>query len=59
MNGVGIAKESSIGGQQKKCQFGRDKIDYLGHIVSKNGVEVDPERLKTCKIGLYHMTCEI
>ena len=28
-----------------KCQFGESKLRYLGHIISSNGVEVDPEKI--------------
>lgn len=31
---------------KKKCQFNRKKINYLDHIVSKNGVEADPRKIK-------------
>ena len=26
-----------------KCSFGKQQLDYLGHIISKDGVSVDPE----------------
>ena len=29
-----------------KCQFLKDKVKYLGHVVSKSGVEVDPEKVE-------------
>ena len=28
-----------------KCEFFKDRISYLGHIVSKNGVETDPKKI--------------
>lgn len=31
---------------RKKCSFGQDKIEYLGHVVSKDGVKADP-----CKVS--------
>ena len=29
-----------------KCEFFRDRIAYLGHIVSKDGIEADPKKIK-------------
>ena len=29
-----------------KCEFFKDRISYLGHIVSKNGVETDPKKIQ-------------
>ena len=28
-----------------KCTFGKEEVDYLGHIISK-GVKVDPSKIK-------------
>lgn len=28
-----------------KCSFGQSRIDYLGHIVSANGIEMDPSKV--------------
>lgn len=30
-----------------KCSFGQQKIDYLGHVVSAGGVEMDPSKVQT------------
>ena len=29
-----------------KCDFFKDKIQYLGHVVTKEGILVDPEKIK-------------
>ena len=29
-----------------KCKFFKDRISYLGHIVSKDGVETDPKKIE-------------
>jgi transposase InsO family protein len=30
----------------KKCQFFKEKVKYIGHIVSENGIEPDPDKIK-------------
>lgn len=32
--------------KKKKCAFGQSRIEYLGRIVSKNGVEADPSKIR-------------
>jgi transposase InsO family protein len=33
--------------KQSKCTFGADSISYLGHIISKDGVRMDPVKIET------------
>ena len=28
-----------------KCMFGKEEVSYLGHVISKEGVKVDPEKI--------------
>ena len=32
-----------------KCDFFKDKIQYLGHVVTKEGISVDPKKIKVIK----------
>jgi hypothetical protein len=32
--------------KQSKCAFGASKVEYLGHIVGKDGVRVDPKKIE-------------
>ena len=32
-----------------KCNFAQEKVDYLGHVVSKYGVEVDPRKVEAVR----------
>ena len=38
--------EAGLKLKPKKCEFFRTKISYLGHIVSRNGIECDPKKVK-------------
>jgi hypothetical protein len=30
-----------------KCQFAKQSISYLGHVVGANGMSTDPEKIKS------------
>ena len=32
-----------------KCEFFKSRVTYLGHIVSKNGIETDPKKIEAIK----------
>lgn len=32
-----------------KCAFGQSKVDYLGHVISVQGVEVDPDKVQVVR----------
>ena len=31
----------------KKCKFDRDSVEYLGYIISENGIQINPKKLNT------------
>ena len=39
-------KEHSLFAKESKCEFAKTKIEYLGHIISEQGVSTDPKKLK-------------
>lgn len=42
-------KEYGLKLSAEKCRFFQSSVRYLGHIVSQNGVETDPEKIKALK----------
>jgi hypothetical protein len=42
--------------QESKCDFGDPKVKYLGHIVDKDGVYVDPKKIEAMKDWLCPKT---
>ncbi|KII65512.1 Transposon Ty3-I Gag-Pol polyprotein [Thelohanellus kitauei] len=44
-----IIRKACLKVKPKKCEFFRTEINYLGFIVGKNGVMVDPEKAKIVK----------
>jgi hypothetical protein len=42
-----ILRDQKLYAKFSKCDFYKDKIQYLGNIVSKEGIVVDPEKIKS------------
>lgn len=42
-------KQHSLLANRKKCSFAQDHIDYLGHIISREGVSTDPAKIEAMK----------
>ncbi|KAL0537584.1 hypothetical protein IC582_026565 [Cucumis melo] len=40
-------REHTLYANRKKCSFAQSRIEYLGHIISGGGVEVDPEKIRS------------
>ena len=38
-------REHQLCVKRSKCSFGRDSIEYLGHVVSGDGVKPDPKKI--------------
>ena len=42
-----LMRDNQIYAKRKKCFFMQEKIPYLGHIISKDGIEMDPKKVET------------
>ena len=43
---LSILRQHELYANQKKCNFTQKKIEYLGHVISGEGVAMDPEKIK-------------
>ena len=44
-----LLEEKQLYAKISKCFFGVQEVEYLGHIVSHEGVKVDPNKIKSIK----------
>jgi hypothetical protein len=45
--------------KQSKCSFGASEVEYLGHLVGKVGVRVDPKKIEAMKDWPHPKTLKI
>ena len=41
-----LLREHKLYAKMRKCDFYKDRIHYLGHIISDEGIFVDPEKIE-------------
>ena len=46
---IQILRKKQLYEKPSKCFFGVKEVEYLGHIVSHEGVKVDPNKIKAMK----------
>ena len=46
---LSLLKENQFYAKKSKCTFGKQEVEYLGHIISKEGVKVDPRNIQSMK----------
>ena len=44
-----LLQEKKLYAKTSKCFFGVQEVEYMGHIVSHEGVKVDPNKIKAIK----------
>jgi hypothetical protein len=44
-----LLEEKQLYANPFKCSFGVHEVEYLGHIVSNEGVKVDPNKMKSMR----------
>ena len=43
----GILTQNQLFVKKSKCGFGKKKIEYLGHVISEEGVAIDPVKIQS------------
>ena len=43
---LGILREAKLYAKKSKCTFFKEKVTYLGFIVSKDGISLDPAKVE-------------
>ncbi len=44
-----ILQENQLYAKMSKCEFGKQRVEFLGHVVSAEGVHVDPRKISAIK----------
>ena len=42
-----VLQDNQLVVNKKKCSFGERQVEYLGHVISGQGVAVDPEKVRS------------
>ena len=44
-----LLKKHQFYAKKSKCTFGKEEVEYLGHVISHESVKVDPNKIKAIK----------
>lgn len=42
-----VLRKNQFVANENKCSFGKEEVEYLGHIISREGVVVDPAKVQS------------
>lgn len=48
-----LLRQHKMDAKRSKCCFGQQKVEYLGHVISHQGVEANPSKSMECFSGLF------
>ncbi|KAL0361047.1 UNVERIFIED_CONTAM: Retrovirus-related Pol polyprotein from transposon.6 [Sesamum radiatum] len=43
---LSLLRQHQLYAKQRKCSFAQQQVDYLGHVISVNGVSTDPQKVE-------------
>ena len=46
---LGILRENKLYAKLEKCEFLKDELEYLGFLISKNGIKTQPKKIEAVK----------
>jgi hypothetical protein len=56
---VHILSQHQLFLKQSKCDFGSSEVEYLGHLAGKDGIKVDPKKIKAMQDWPHPKTLKI
>src|SRR4051812_19078036 len=45
-----ILRQHKLYGNMEKCEFFKESVEYLGHIISSHGIATDPKKVETIRV---------
>ena len=52
-----LLRDNKLYAKLKKSEFFQEKGKFLGHVIGKDGIQVDPDKISAVKIGQLYKMC--